>query len=213
MKCHSDFWGGGGGGRTAVCRVVGAGPGQASLGQLQEHGLPGRQVGDVPRARQLVRDVLGGLQLAQLDEAIARGGERVGDQLGGLGVALSGDDGRLLLLLSLGQWRRGREQDHTLGCWMAGGSLGRTRPHTLTGSRRNSGTRPPPPPETGSTSTVHPTLLFPAMRCPLPVVVGTHFCWLRKYLSYFKVLINVNSNPAQPPYSVPGGGKQEREKR
>ena len=51
----------------------------ASLGQLEEHRLPGGQVGDVPGARQLVRDVFRGLQLAQLDQAVACSGERVGN--------------------------------------------------------------------------------------------------------------------------------------
>lgn len=91
---------------------------RVSLGQLEEHRLPSGQVGDVPGARQLVRDVLRRLQLAQLDQAVARSGERVGDQLCCLGVALRRDDGCLLLLLSLRGCKQ-RDQDHILGCWMA----------------------------------------------------------------------------------------------
>ena len=42
----------------------------ASGGQREEHRLPAGQVGDVPRARQLLCDVLRGLPLAQLDHRL-----------------------------------------------------------------------------------------------------------------------------------------------
>ena len=108
MKFHSDFWGRR---RKVVLSNFGAvvqmaQEAWASLGQLEEHRLPGGQVGDVPRARQLVRDVFCGLQLAQLDQAVACSGKGVGDQLRRLGVALCRDDGCLLLLLSLRGWRQ-----------------------------------------------------------------------------------------------------------
>ena len=73
----------------------------ASLGKLEEHGLPCWQVGDVPRAAELVCNVLSSLQLAQLDQAIACCGQLVGDQLSCLEVTISRDNGCFLLLLSL----------------------------------------------------------------------------------------------------------------
>ena len=106
MGFHSDFWGGAEG--KCVQNDGGLGlVGQrrckqgASLGKLEEHRLPRWQVGDVPRARELVSNVLSCFQLPQLNQAIACRGQGVGDQLGCLGVALSRDDGCLLLLLSL----------------------------------------------------------------------------------------------------------------
>jgi hypothetical protein len=104
MKFHSDFLGWGR--RKASFSMMEAVARLASLGKLEKHGLARWQVGDVPRAGELVRNVLGGLQLPQLDQAVACRGQRVGDQLSGLGVTLSRDDGCLLLLLSL-QKRRG----------------------------------------------------------------------------------------------------------
>ena len=75
--------------------------GLVSLGKLEEHRLSHWQVGDVSRVGELVCNVLSSLQLMQLNQAIACRGQRVGDQLSGLGVTLSRDDGCLLLLLSL----------------------------------------------------------------------------------------------------------------
>lgn len=102
----------------------------ASLGELEEHRLPRWQVGDVPGAGELVRNVLRCLQLAQLNQAIAGRGQRVGDQLRCLGVSLRGDDGRLLLLLGLQE--RGRDWLYSIALAMSRGRT-KTKPGPLRG--------------------------------------------------------------------------------
>lgn len=192
MKFHSDFWGRGG--RTAGLGSLGAAARAASLGQLQEHRLAGRQVRDVPGARELVGDVLRRLQLAQLDEAVARGGKRVGDQLGCLGVTLGGDDGRLLLLLGL----RGG----------AGGRPGHLR--TPNGRRES----PSSPPSSKCTST-QPSF-FPATRRPPPGAAGLDFCWRVSICLISKFpWTSTASQPGQLALSPadPSRGRQERGKK
>lgn len=145
--------------------------GQASLGQLEKHRLPSRQVGDVPRAGQLVRDVLCGFQFAQLNQAIARSSKRVGDQLGGFGIALGRDDGCLLLLLGLRQRRqeRPRSQLRALEAWL---QPRRPRLGTFSGSRMDSGNLPPS--VDGVDKHWLPSQSSPVLSHPLLITVGIH---------------------------------------
>mmetsp|Transcript_65826 Transcript_65826/g.170143 ORF Transcript_65826/g.170143 Transcript_65826/m.170143 type:complete len:363 (+) Transcript_65826:38-1126(+) len=69
---------------------------------VEEHLLSVRQVHDVGRLRERLRDVLGGVDAPHLDEATAVLLQGFRDHLGGLGLALGPDDGRLSLLLGLG---------------------------------------------------------------------------------------------------------------
>jgi len=61
----------------------------------------GGQVGNVADLRQCRGNVLGGLDTAELDEALSRLEEGVRDDLGGEGLTLGADDSCLLFLLGL----------------------------------------------------------------------------------------------------------------
>lgn len=60
-----------------------------------------REVGDVTVLGQLVGNVFSCLNASQLDKTVTRGAKGLGEQLSGLGVTLSADDGSHLLLFRL----------------------------------------------------------------------------------------------------------------
>lgn len=59
------------------------------------------EIGDVGVRGEGLGDLAGGLDLADLDEAVTVAGDGAGDGLGGLGLALGADDVGLALLLGL----------------------------------------------------------------------------------------------------------------
>ena len=94
MKFHSDFWGGRGKVMLRIIRaVVQMAPGGVGLTGAAGRAPTAQRASRWCSEGQLVRDVLRGLQLVQLNQAVACSGKWAGYQLHCLEIALRRDDG------------------------------------------------------------------------------------------------------------------------